>query len=255
MTIGMFVAGVQKCGTTSLFRYLAAHRDLQAPRRKELHLFDDETRDWSLRHHRLHDEAFEGEARCRIRFDATPIYVFWPPALDRIRAYNSEARLILIFRDPIERAYSHWSMEVRRGTEDLSFSASIREGRARLPADDPCHGSWRDKSFVERGFYGRQLARVLSHFPAQQVLALASEDLLHRHRAVLDRIAAFMGIAPFPMLDPVVEHLTPPVPPLAPVTSDDHDHLHGLYAADLARFAKLSGLDISGWRATRSYGA
>lgn len=251
MTVGLFLAGVQKCGTTSLFHYLAAHPGLQAPRVKEIHHFDNEERDWSLGDHGPLDEVFDGEPRGRIRFDATPIYVFWPPSLDRLRAYNPEARLILVFRDPIARAYSHWSMEVRRGTEHLSFADCIREGRARLPADDPGHIFWRDKSFVERGFYGAQLARVLSLFPAEQVLILASEDLRRRHRVVLDRIAVFLGIDPFPPLDLVLEHRTPPVPPLALPTSADHDHLHRLYAADLARFATLSGLDISGWAATR----
>ncbi|SFK26951.1 sulfotransferase [Methylorubrum salsuginis] len=251
MSVGLFVAGVQKCGTTSLFHYLAAHPGLQPPRVKEIHFFDDESRDWSLGEYGPLEEAFEGEARGRIRFEATPIYIFWPPALARLKAYNPQARLILLFRDPIARAYSHWCMMVRQGAENLSFGSCVREGRARLPADDPGHVFWATKSYVERGFYGAQLSRVLSLFPAEQVLLLAAEDLRHRHRDVLSRIAAFLGIDPFPPLDLILEHRTPRVPHLARPTSADHDHLHGLYAADLPQFARLSGLDISGWAAAR----
>lgn len=91
----------------------------------------------------------------------------------------------------------------------------------------------------------------MSLFPTEQVLILASEDLRHRHRAVLDRIAAFLGIDPFPPLDLVLAHRTPPVPPLALPTRADHNHLHELYAADLALFATLSSIDTTEWAASR----
>ncbi|MBX9700198.1 MAG: sulfotransferase domain-containing protein, partial [Acetobacteraceae bacterium] len=110
--IGVFVAGVQKAGTTTLFAHLRRHPGLVAPTaEKELHVFDDETIDWRapIDWSRLH-ARFPAERRCGLRFEATPITLFWPPALARIRAYNPAARIILIFRDPIGRAVSQWRM-------------------------------------------------------------------------------------------------------------------------------------------------
>jgi len=253
MTVGLFLAGVQKCGTTSLFHYLAGHPQLQAPRRKEIHFFDDETVDWRRRDFGALHACFDGGGEGRLRFDATPIYLFWPSALERIKAYNPRARLILLFRDPIERAYSHWRMERLRGAEDLPFSEAIRDGRARLPGGDLIHGNWRDRSYVERGFYGAQLARALSLFPKAQVLVLASEDLRQRHAATLDRVAGFLGIAPFPPVAARLENQAPPSPLLPPVGRDDHAHLRALYAEDMRRFAALSGVDVGVWRVMRPF--
>ncbi|MGP3699493.1 hypothetical protein [Rhodobacter sp. NSM] len=71
--------------------------------------------------------------------------------------------LILPLRDPVERAHSHWRMEVARGNESLSFSEAIREGRARVARNG------RVFTYVERGFYGAQLERLETCFPREQV--------------------------------------------------------------------------------------
>jgi hypothetical protein len=252
--VGLFVGGVQKCGTTSLFRYLSGHPHLQPPDAKELHFFDDETLDWRPRDGSLEDygalHACYRDAGSGLRFDSTPIYCFWPSALERIQAYNPRAKFILVFRDPIERAYSHWRMERLRGTETLSFSDAIRGGRKRLPADDPAHVNWRNCSYVERGFYGQQIARLLSLFPREQVLTLDSSDLRHRHLAVLERIAGFLEIIPFPPFIPRLDHHAPSAPHLPPLDDRDRAFLRDLYAEDLRSFAALSGHDIGGWWAT-----
>src|SRR5664279_4751517 len=95
------VGGVQKGGTTSLFRYLEAHPQLQPPRQKELHFFDEESIDWKKPDYGLLHGAFDPGGSARKAFEATPIYLFWPPSLQRIRDYNSGMKLIFIFRDPI----------------------------------------------------------------------------------------------------------------------------------------------------------
>ncbi len=69
--------------------------------------------------------------------EATPIYAYWPNALARIAAYNPAMKLILMLRDPVERAWSHWRMEQSRGVETHHFSWCIREGRQRLFDAEP----------------------------------------------------------------------------------------------------------------------
>lgn len=253
MIVDVFIAGAQKSGTTSLFAHLARHPALTPPRRKEIHHFDNESLDWGSANSDLLHAFFDPGPLGSLYFEATPIYGFWPQSLERIHRYNPVARIIFVFRDPIERAYSHWRMERRRKTEPLPFAAAIREGRSRLPLDNPTHGDWRDRSYVERGFYGRQLARARSVFPPEQILCLNSDDLDRRPEVVLASIAHFLGIADFPPGPPIREHLSPDSPDLERVSREDYDHLCALYAADLQVFAALSGLDVSSWWISRSF--
>ena len=240
----LVIAGVQKAGTTTLFEYLRRHPDLAAPDQKELHLFDDETRDWSLQPQI--DAAF-GDRTGR-RFEATPIYLFWPRALERLRAHNPRLKLILIFRDPIERAYSHWRMESARGDETLPFSVAIRDGRDRLRTEF----SRRHHSYVERGFYGRQLRHALDLFHREQLLLLSLDDLASDPQETLRTIATFAGIAPFEPQQPPL-HVRPTgntkQHPASQIDPADAHYLANLFAEDLATFTALSYLDTSRWSA------
>ncbi|ESZ37776.1 sulfotransferase family protein [Mesorhizobium sp. L2C066B000] len=104
--MGFIVGGVQKSGTTSLFGYLSQHPQLATPSVKEMHFFDDETQNWTEPDYRKLGSFFSDDAGRGIGFDVTPIYLFWPPSLERIKRYNPAIKLVFIFRDPIERAWS-----------------------------------------------------------------------------------------------------------------------------------------------------
>lgn len=240
-----FIAGVQKAGTTTLHAYLADHPELQAGETKELHFFDDETIDWTRPDYAAFEARFpagEGRRRC---FDATPIYFFWPPALQRLQAYAPEARLVVLFRDPIERAWSHWRMETTRNAEALSFSQAIREGRTRLPADTPLAPIWRVASYVERGFYAEQLERALTFFPREQLLLMKSSDLSAAPQQALGRICDFFGIGRFSTVDARFDHVGSTE--FGEIAPDDVAYLKTLFREDTRRFAHLSGLDLSDW--------
>lgn len=252
--VGVFLAGVQKGGTTALYEHLAEHPSLAGPRVKETHHFDNESLDWTQDQSDALDAYYDATAEGRMRFDATPITLYWPPALPRLHAYNPAAKLIVLFRDPIERAYSHWRMEVARGTEPLSFADAIRSGRERLHPDRPLDAHWRDHSYVERGCYGAQLTRALSLFPRSQMLLLLSEDFHGDHRRVLEEIAAFLGISAFGDVPPRIANQAVSVPYLPPISSADRNLLRAIFAADMAVFAKLSGLDIGRWSVSQAPG-
>lgn len=135
-TVGLFIAGAQKGGTTSLFTRLAQHPGLASPRVKEPHFFDQESRDWARPDYApLH--AHYPAPDDRLRFDATPVYSFWEPAMARIHRYNPEARIILLLRDPAERALSQWRMARERGAEALSFIDAIHAEPDRLATSPP----------------------------------------------------------------------------------------------------------------------
>jgi hypothetical protein len=251
VTVEVFFAGVQKGGTTSLFAHCREHPELVPPRVKEPHFFDDETVDWSQPDYGRLDALYPDAADAVIgkRFDSTPIYSFWPPSAGRIAAYNPEARIAVLFRDPIERAWSHWVMEFGRGYETLQFGDAIRQGRERLASASGTSQEARVYSYVERGFYAEQVERLLQLFPRDQLLFLRSKDLADGHQDVLARIAGFLDIGSFPASAPKREHVMPwGLPSVSPV---DVGHLRGLFRDDVLAFSRLSGVDVSDWLTLR----
>jgi len=245
--ISVFLCGVQKAATTTLHSYLSEHPALSPPRHKELHLFDNEGRDWTAPDFGDVDAHFAADDGARLRFESTPIYSFWPPSISRIRAYNPDARLILSFRDPFERAVSHWSMEQARGAESLPFADAIRVGRERLAQASPLGRAHRVYSYLERGAYAEQVLRVLSHFPRDQVLFLNLDDLADDPVWVLGRIAGFLGLKSFPSVWPRREHARRPGAVATAPTEADRRLVADYLRDELPVFARLTRLDISTW--------
>jgi hypothetical protein len=246
--VSFLIAGAQKAGTSALFEYLRRVPALELPDVKEAHFFDDEQNvDWSDPDYRPYHALFADDRRSW--GEATPIYTYWPNSIERIHRYNPDMRIILLLRDPVERAWSHWKMEFAKRKETEPFAWCIRAGRDRLSSGDPqAPGHHRVYSYVERGFYGRQLARWLGLFPRRQLLLLHSDDLDRAPDTVVARICDFLGV-------------TPPSEPLIPkrvreaaaiaypsiLTDADRTLLRSLYAPDLDDFARLGGPEAAAW--------
>ena len=237
--VTFLIAGVQKGGTTALYDYLADYPDVALSRVKEVHFFDDETRDWSRPDYGAYHAGFEapGGRPCG---EATPIYLYWPNALERIAAYNPAMRLVVTLRDPVERAWSHWRMEYARGAELQPFAWCIRQGRQRLFASEPW-GFHREFSYVERGFYAEQLARLFEIFPREQALVIRAEDLRADPGPVLNQVRRFIGLAEAPPPPAREVHVGRDIDYGAELTADDVDRLRRIYARDQARLKALVG--------------
>jgi Sulfotransferase domain len=238
--VAFIIAGTQKGGTTALFDHLGEEPGLSLSRRKEVHFFDDEAQAWpqpAYGVYHAHFAPFDG----RPRGEATPIYLYWPNSLERIAAYNPAMRLIVVLRDPVQRAWSHWKMEYARGAETRPFAWCIREGRQRLFEAQPW-GFHREFSYVERGFYGEQVERLLGLFPREQLLALRAEDLRADSAGTLSRVRAFLGLPRGAAARPREAHVGREMDYGSALTADDVAYLEGVYARDLERLADLTGI-------------
>jgi len=238
--VDFIIIGVQKGGTTALFDYLSDEPGVSLSRIKETHFFDDETVDWAAPDYGRYHSHFDSGAR-GLKGEATPIYVYWPNSLERIRAYNPDARLILMLRDPVERAWSHWRMEYARGAETRPFSWCIREGRARMLEAEPW-GYHREFSYVERGFYGEQVERLFTVFSRDQVLILESEALRLAPGDTLGRVSAFLGLQSPGVVAAREVHVGRNMDYGSCLTEADVAFLRGVYARDMARLANLTGI-------------
>jgi len=203
--LAFVVGGVQKGGTTALATALARHPAIAMPRDKELHAFDapgyDERWDSAAVDARI-APAFAPPRPGVLHGDATPLSVYHPAVVRRIARYNPAMRWIVLLRDPVERAISHYRMERQRGVETRSLLRAVlaEPQRLRGSRDDFSHGAaWRWASYVDRGRYARQLDTLFAHFPRTQVLLLRSSDLLREPGAVLARTLAFLGVPPAPI--------------------------------------------------------
>lgn len=248
--IDFFIGGVQKGGTTALASLLGQHPAVRLANRKEVHFFDDETQDWT----RPDYEAFHCWFRpvapaAAVWGEATPIYLFLPEALRRIRRYNPAARFIVCLRHPTFRAHSHWRMETARGHETLGFSAAISpEGRARLllgPREA------RMFSYVERGRYDQQLRRLFALFPRENVHILRTDRLWCDSGAALSGICAFLGIdpPPGPLGGSAPAEYTVPVDSrhVGGITPADRRRLDRVFRGSIEQTQALTGLDLSDW--------
>lgn len=244
--IDFFIAGAQKAGTTALDAYLRHHASIQMAKIKELHFFDDETIDWTTPDYGSLDDAFEQPSVAgKIRGEATPIYTYWPHALERVRRYNSEAKIIVGLRHPSFRAYSHWRMETNRGSESLSFDEAIGAiGRSRVASAE--NGVHRVFSYVERGFYAPQIHEAARHFPRERIFFYRVDELWNEPGGVLAMIQDFLRIERQFLGD---RSYISPIVGEAPrsMTGSARETLDAVFAEDICQTAMLTGLNLDDW--------
>lgn len=193
MRVSFLIAGVQKGGTSSLDGYLRQHPDISMSKIKETHFFDNET--WyrrflfpTVQYHRY----FDGGHGNVIFGEATPIYTYWESAIPRIFKYNKKMKIIVLLRDPVQRAWSHWRMEYSRKTETESFSKAIRIETDRARRSAPCQD--RIFSYIDRGYYSQQIRRILRFFEETNVLFIKSEEFSEHPDLILTRVCQFLEI-------------------------------------------------------------
>jgi hypothetical protein len=196
------VIGAQRSGTSSLYRYLGAHPGVAPSFRKEVEFF---SRYYSrgVPWYRAHFELEAG--RRRLRFEATPDYLFHPLAPARAAAVVPEARLVVLLRDPVARAWSHHQHMVGLGYESLPFDAALDAEESRCAPDlaalasDPDHDAKAllRYSYVARGRYAEQLDRWLAAFPPDRLLVVRSEDFFRDTVTEFGRILDFLELEPW----------------------------------------------------------
>ena len=184
------IVGAQKAGTTTLHRLLESHPRIFTPRKpQEIHFFDlDENFRRGLSWYRAKFAAWSGEP---IVFQTSPLYLYEPAAPERIARFCPEVRIIVLLREPVARAYSHFRHEVRFGWESLPFAEALRRERYRILRGPVAR---RHYSYADRGRYRRQIGRYLEHFSHDRLLFLRWEDLVRSPPALAVDIVAWLGL-------------------------------------------------------------
>jgi hypothetical protein len=241
--LDFIVAGAQKSGTTALHYFLTKHPEIALPDKQEMHFFDDEKVfsgpvDYDLLH-----RHFPTVAGSTIAGECTPNYIYWRPAIERIWNYNPKIKLLILLRNPADRAFSHWNMQRSKGREPLDFLDAVNEEKRRTA--QPLSLESRRFAYVTRGFYSEQLERVFTFFPRKQTKTIKFEDFRDNNRETLDSIFHFLDLR---ALGAVRSKDRNVVPYERAMTVDERKRLFAIFADEIARLEQMLGWDCSDWK-------
>jgi hypothetical protein len=242
------IIGAQKSGTSSLYRYLCSHPRVYGRYRKELQYYS-KYRDKGLGWYRQHFPADspKKERMGLIAGEASPYYIYHPRGAEMLHEDTPDVKLILLMRDPVKRAYSHYTHNLRMSKirEPLSFIEALEQEDSRLEKEIPkleeakFYYSYihQHVGYKARGRYLEQIKRYHKIFPKEQLLILAAEDFFKNRQSVMDIVCDHLEIERYkfktlwkynagrykaPMPDEAKEHL---LEHFVPLNQDLYDYL------------------------------
>lgn len=193
------VIGTNKAGTTTLYSVLRRHPQIFLPHKKELHFFNNDDRyargvAWYTK------TFFSGAEAVRVRGDITPAYLYWgEKVIPRIKAVfgSQPPRMVVILRDPVERAYSrYWHQRRFRGREPLSFEEALADESRRLAADtgDLARRGKSPQAYFRGGLYAEQLAPWFDNFPRELFHVMLFDDVKRDFDSTIRGLLGFLDV-------------------------------------------------------------
>jgi len=202
----VFIVGAAKSGTTALYYLLSQHPQICGPVVKEPNYFSniDNTSDpakpgngpgdgstvWTKdlkEYHRLYSPGNTHKAK----LDASVSYLYSTTAASKIAAYDSESTIIMVLRNPVDRAFSHYKHLLRDGRETLSFPQAIDHEQNRIQKN--WEFSWH---LTSMGRYHDQLCRYFDHFKQEQIRIFLFEDIINDIAAIIHEVTDLIGLEP-----------------------------------------------------------
>ena len=195
------ILGAAKAGTTSLHHYLGQHPDVFVSQLKEPKYFalKDEPLNFqgpsqfinesSVNNFQDYCALFQDVKNETAIGEASPMYLYSEKAVNEIKATLPDAKLIVILRNPVDRAFSSYTHLLREGFETLPFEESLTQEEQRIR--DRWAPLW---YYKDKGFYGQQMQRYYDAFPKEQIKVYLFEDLCQNPLAVVQDIFSYIGV-------------------------------------------------------------
>jgi len=207
MPPGFIIAGAQRCATTSLFRMLARHPQVRPPMlNKGIHFFDTAERfSRGPNFYAGHFPLRRPWGSDRISGEASPYYLFHPLAMQRIAEVAPQTQVIVLLRDPAQRAFSAYKQEKGRGFETLSFEEALDREPERLAGEeekiiaDPNYQSFAHQhyGYVARGRYTAQLRRAKNALAPGKLTVLDADAFFRPGLEGWDQLLNSIGLDPW----------------------------------------------------------
>ena len=185
------IIGGMKCGTTTLNAWLRCHPEVAFSAIKEIHFFDqnyEKGSDW----YRSFFPIWERLLGAKCVLGATPAYLFRASVVaERMHRLVPEARLIVMLRDPVKRAISHYGHRVRNGEEDRSIEEALLSDYGRAVGSD--------NSYKTRGLYADQIQTFRKFYVDHQIMVIKSEDFFAKPEPIYAAVLNFLGVSQRPL--------------------------------------------------------
>lgn len=191
-----FIVGAPKAGTTSLYHYLEAHPQIFMPIVKEPNYFSYQSsldqnlyyKERGINNFEEYIALFEKAGNKKAIGEASVSYLFYPEAAINIKNTFPKSRIIIMLRNPVERAISHYNMDYKLGYVDLTFENVIQK------KDDSNLNKLYYQQFIELGLYYNQVKRYIELFGRENVLIIFFEDFKNDASREVKKIFEFLDV-------------------------------------------------------------
>ncbi|WP_067621209.1 sulfotransferase family protein [Alicyclobacillus acidiphilus] len=295
-----FIVGAAKSGTSSLDRYLGQHPEVYIPPKKEAHFFsipdfppvfrgpgDEGMNQYTIRDRDMYYHLFDGVAGEKAIGESSVFYLYYPGTAQRMKQEIPDAKIIIMLRNPVDRAFSAYMHLIRDEREHRSFRESLAK-EAEFKAND-FEPMW---YYRELGLYSEQVKRYLETFGRDRVKVIIFEEFVKDAVSGVQDVAAFLGVSTDFVPDTSIRHNESGVPksrllynfiskphgikelvkPLVPtgvrerlgnqaksmvleraqMDPDVRSELEAYFAEDVKKLEELLHRDLSVWRKVKS---
>jgi hypothetical protein len=195
MKVDFFIVGAPKSGTTSLYHYLNQHQDICMSLIKEPNYFSsEELNDQGLYYKaktisklESYHKIFIQEKDHQLLGEASVSYLFYQNVPLKIYKYNPTAKIIILLRNPIERAHSHYLMDYRLGHTKISLDAILNDSSVKDHA-------LLYQQYIELGFYYNQVKRYVDVFGHDNVCVMLYDQLKENNEELTNNIIRFLNV-------------------------------------------------------------
>ena len=188
--------GAAKSGTTTLYEILKQHSNIFLPSFKEPHFFDDDERfkkgiEW------YHNTYFSSINKEKLVGEFTPTYLSSPYSAKRIKSsLDIDVKLLVLLRNPVDRAYSHFLHTKRDQYEDLLFLDALEKENKRLSVAENSRDFLSNLrySYIEQGKYFKHIKRYLQEFERGQIHIMIFEEFIKNPQEEVEKVLSFLGV-------------------------------------------------------------
>ena len=196
MKVDFFIVGAPKSGTTSLYHYLNEHPEISMSSQKEPDYFSDadiqnegmyygkNRIDTIKKYHSL----FDNNSESKLKGEASVSYLFYKNIPQKIKTYNTDSKIIIMLRNPIDRAFSHYLMDYRLGLVSDSFEDIIEQKSVHKDA------KLFYQQYIELSEYANQVKRYLDVFDRREILFIEYEYLKMDVLGIVKKTYLFLGV-------------------------------------------------------------
>jgi len=198
------IIGAARCGTSSLFSNLLKHPQIRGPNlpltrlkiEKECHFFDKKFRPSTRYDIKWYKDCFSDVSADCVFFEATPNYLFAPKVPELVFRYMPDAKFIVMLRNPVDRAWSHYFHWRNKNREPVEVLRN------------------KNSEYIQKGIYWKQLERWFTFFARKQFLIIRSEDFFTDSKLIITQCFEFLSLKSYDLnrkaityWDPIREYL------------------------------------------------